>query len=99
MRSADTRSSGQCSSAGSRFLPAPARSFFPITKNTTGAGIRGGLKGENIPIGGRIFAVADVFDALTTERPYRAAVSYREAADLIAKESGTHFDPEVVDAF
>jgi len=64
-----------------------------------GSGYPGGLKGEDIPIGGRIFAVADVFDALTTERPYRAAVSYREAADLIAKESGTHFDPEVVDAF
>ncbi len=64
-----------------------------------GSGYPKGLKGEQIPIGARIFAVVDVFDALTTDRPYKAALSYRSAADSIAGERGTHFDPDVVDAF
>jgi HD-GYP domain-containing protein (c-di-GMP phosphodiesterase class II) len=64
-----------------------------------GSGYPKGLAGEDIPIGGRIFATADVFDALTTNRPYRPALSYREAAEFIAKESGSHFDPAVVDVF
>ena len=64
-----------------------------------GSGYPKGLKGEEIPIGARIFAVADVFDALTTDRPYRAALPYRSAADMIARESAVHFDPEAVKAF
>jgi len=64
-----------------------------------GSGYPTGLKGESIPIGARIFAVADVFDALTTDRPYRVASSYRSAADSLASGRGTHFDPDVVDAF
>jgi len=64
-----------------------------------GSGYPRGLKGVQIPIGARIFAVADVFDALTTDRPYKTALSYRSAADWIAGERGTHFDPDVVDAF
>jgi putative nucleotidyltransferase with HDIG domain len=64
-----------------------------------GSGYPKGLKGEQIPIGARIFAVADVFDALTTDRPYKAALSYRSAVDSLASERGTHFDPDVVDAF
>jgi putative nucleotidyltransferase with HDIG domain len=64
-----------------------------------GSGYPKGLKGEQIPIGARIFAVVDVFDALTTDRPYKAALSYRSAADMIARESAVHFDPEAVEAF
>jgi putative nucleotidyltransferase with HDIG domain len=64
-----------------------------------GSGYPKGLKGEQIPIGARIFAVADVFDALTTARPYKDALSYRSAADMIARESAVHFDPEAVEAF
>lgn len=64
-----------------------------------GSGYPKGLKGEQIPIGARIFAVADVFDALTTDRPYKVASSYRSAADSLASGRGTHFDPDVVDAF
>jgi putative nucleotidyltransferase with HDIG domain len=64
-----------------------------------GSGYPKGLRGEEIPIGARIFAVADVFDALTTDRPYKAALSYRSAADYLASGRGTHFDPAVVDAF
>jgi HD-GYP domain-containing protein (c-di-GMP phosphodiesterase class II) len=64
-----------------------------------GSGYPKGLKGEQIPIGARIFAVADVFDALTTDRPYKAALPYRNAAESLASGRGTHFDPDVVDAF
>jgi len=64
-----------------------------------GSGYPKRLKGEQIPIGARIFAVADVFDALTTDRPYKAALSYRSAADYLARGRGSDFDPDVVDAF
>ncbi len=63
-----------------------------------GSGYPGGLSGEQIPIDGRIVAVADVFDALLSDRPYREAMSVEEATELISRESGTHFDPDVVDA-
>lgn len=64
-----------------------------------GSGYPKGLKGEQIPIGARIFAVADVFDALTTDRPYKTALSYRGAVGSLKSGRGTHFDPAVVDAF
>lgn len=62
-----------------------------------GSGYPRGLEGEEIPIEGRIVAVADVFDALLNERPQRPAMSLEEAAELIREERETHFDPEVVD--
>ncbi|OGW53748.1 MAG: phosphohydrolase [Nitrospirae bacterium RBG_19FT_COMBO_55_12] len=64
-----------------------------------GTGYPRGLKREEIPQGARLFAVADVFDALTTARPYRTAASYDEAARTIHEKSGVHFDPTVVKAF
>ncbi|MCL5966839.1 MAG: HD domain-containing protein [Deltaproteobacteria bacterium] len=64
-----------------------------------GTGYPKGLAGRSIPLGARIFAVVDVFDALTADRPYRVPLSCREAADQIAMQRGLHFDPEVVDAF
>ena len=64
-----------------------------------GTGYPRGLKREEIPQGARLFAVADVFDALTTARPYRTAASYDEAARTIHEKSGAHFDPTVVKAF
>ncbi|MDO9547792.1 MAG: response regulator [Candidatus Marinimicrobia bacterium] len=64
-----------------------------------GSGYPNGLKGEEIPRLGRICAVADVFDALTTKRPYKEAFSNEEAFDIIRKGRETHFDPEVVDIF
>ncbi len=64
-----------------------------------GAGYPYGLRGEEIPLVGRIVAVADVFDALTTERPYKRAWSVDEAVREIERGAGGHFDPEVVDAF
>ena len=64
-----------------------------------GTGYPRGLKGEEIPLEGRIMAVADVFDALVSERPYKKALTHEEAVELIRKESGTHFDPRMVDVF
>ena len=64
-----------------------------------GTGYPDGLKGEEIPIGARILAVVDVYDALTTDRPYRRALPHEVALKMICDESGTHFDPQVVSAF
>jgi len=64
-----------------------------------GKGYPKGLKGEEIPLSARIMAVADVFDALVARRSYKDGFPFDTAVDIIRKESGTHFDPEVVDAF
>ena len=63
-----------------------------------GSGYPRGLKGDEIPIEGRIAAVADVFDALTSERVYRGALHPRAAFGVMQEGRGTHFDPRVLDA-
>jgi diguanylate cyclase (GGDEF)-like protein len=64
-----------------------------------GAGYPDGLAGEQIPIGARIIAVCDAFDAMTSDRPYRAATTAEAALTELARCAGTQFDPEVVQAF
>jgi putative two-component system response regulator len=64
-----------------------------------GLGYPRGMRGEEIPLEGRIVAVADVFDALTHERPYKSAWPYDDARAEIARQSGEQFDPEVVRVF
>ena len=64
-----------------------------------GSGYPLGLSGRMIPLAARIVAIADVFDALTTERPYKTAMSIEEAFAYIEDERGRHFDPTCVDAF
>jgi len=64
-----------------------------------GNGYPQGLKGSNIPLAGRIVALADVFDALTSERPYKAPFPLEKALAIIKDGQGSHFDPQVVDAF
>lgn len=64
-----------------------------------GTGYPQGLKGSDIPLSGRIVAVTDVFDALVMDRAYRPAMPVPQALDLIRVGRGSHFDPEVVDAF
>jgi HD-GYP domain-containing protein (c-di-GMP phosphodiesterase class II) len=64
-----------------------------------GSGYPDGLAGENIDIAARIIAVADAYDAMTTDRPYRGALSHKRAVAEIQKGSGTQFDPKVVDVF
>lgn len=64
-----------------------------------GAGYPDGLAGQDIPLGSRIIAVADAFDAMTSDRPYRSAMSPQSALEEIRRNSGTQFDPYVVQAF
>ena len=64
-----------------------------------GSGYPQGLKGKDIPIAARIFALVDVYDALTSDRPYREAWPRQRAIEHIKRESGTHFDPEIVNQF
>jgi PAS domain S-box-containing protein len=64
-----------------------------------GTGYPRGLKGEQIPLVARIFTVVDVWDAITSDRPYRKALSKEEALAYISAQSGRHFDPQVTDAF
>ena len=61
--------------------------------------IRANLKGDQIPLGARIFSVADTLDAITSDRPYRPAQTLQAAREEIAKWSGRQFDPEVVRVF
>ncbi|MCL4431302.1 MAG: response regulator [Epsilonproteobacteria bacterium] len=64
-----------------------------------GRGYPSGLVGEEIPLYARIVAIADVFDALTSIRPYKRAWSFEEALELIEKQKGEHFDPHIADLF
>ncbi|MDK2932564.1 MAG: hypothetical protein PWP27_374 [Clostridiales bacterium] len=64
-----------------------------------GKGYPYGLKMEQIPLSARIVAVADVFDALTSKRPYKSAMTVEKSLEIIIKEKGKSFDPDVVDAF
>ncbi|MBL8450491.1 MAG: HD domain-containing protein [Dechloromonas sp.] len=83
----------------SRLLQAAREIALTHHENWDGSGYPGGLKGEKVPLFGRIAAVADVFDALTAERPYRRAWPLADAAREIRRLSGSKFDPAVVDAF
>ncbi|MGC8718604.1 MAG: HD-GYP domain-containing protein, partial [Thermodesulforhabdaceae bacterium] len=58
-----------------------------------------GLKGPDIPLSARIVAIADVYDALRSKRPYKEPFSHEKALEIITAEKGKHFDPAVVDAF
>ena len=64
-----------------------------------GTGYPRGLRGEEIPLAARIFSIADSFDAMTSDRPYRRALPVERALEEIRDGAGTQFDPEVVRAF
>jgi ribonuclease P protein subunit RPR2 len=64
-----------------------------------GNGYPDGLAGEAIPLAARVFAVADVLDALTTDRPYRPASAIADAREMIVADAGRHFDPAAIEAF
>jgi len=82
-----------------RFLKNTAAAVYAHHEKFDGTGYPRGLRGESTPFVARIFAVADAFDALTSDRPYRGAVPISEARDVIQRDRGQHFDPAVVDAF
>ena len=64
-----------------------------------GSGYPNGLEGDEIPLAARIFAIVDVWDALTSDRPYRRAWSREKALEYIRQQKGSHFDPRIVGQF
>jgi putative nucleotidyltransferase with HDIG domain len=85
--------------AGIPFLQDVARIVRHHHERWDGMGYPDRLAGEAIPVGARVFAVADSFDAMTSDRPYRRAMSIAAACDEVLRCRGTQFDPAVVDAF
>ncbi len=83
--------------SGVRFLSSAAELVLCHHERFDGGGYPRRLKGEEIPLAARIFAVADTYDAITSERPYKAARSEAEACAEILRHSGTQFDPRVVE--
>lgn len=83
----------------SRYLQMGAIIALGHHEKFDGSGYPQGLSGEDIPLAARIVAVADVFDALTSKRPYKGAWSFQEALTYIQTQSGKHFDPECARAF
>jgi len=81
------------------FLAPAAEIVLAHQESYDGTGYPQGLKGEAIPLGARIFAVADTLDAMTSDRPYRRALPWSAAFNEIRRESGRQFDPQVVEAF
>ena len=85
----------------------PENSFIQMTIDITkyhhekwnGAGYPCGIAGESIPLSARIMAVADVYDALRSARPYKESLSHQKSCEIILSERGQHFDPKVIDAF
>jgi putative nucleotidyltransferase with HDIG domain len=81
------------------FLSEAAEIVFTHHEHHDGTGYPGGLSGSDIPIGSRIFAVADAFDAITSDRPYRKARGIDAARKEVLRCSGTQFDPNIVEVF
>jgi putative nucleotidyltransferase with HDIG domain len=81
------------------FLPEVSEIVYSHQENYDGSGYPRALSGQNIPLGARIFAIADTLDAITSDRPYRAARSIQAARAEIERLSGKQFDPEIVRVF
>jgi len=81
------------------FLADAAEIILNHHERHNGGGYPRGLRGDQIPIGARIFAVADTLDAITSERPYQRASSFASAHLIIRRMSGSHFDPQIADVF
>lgn len=81
------------------FLKEAAEIVYTHQERYDGTGYPRGLRGEEIPLGARIFAVADTLDAMTSDRPYRKGLSFKASLDEVQRYSGTQFDPTVVEAF
>jgi HD-GYP domain-containing protein (c-di-GMP phosphodiesterase class II) len=87
------------SGSGDKVLELAATIALTHHEHIDGGGYPHGLRGERIPLAGRIAAVADVFDALTHDRPYRPALCIDEALTMLREGRRAHFDGRVLDAF
>jgi HD-GYP domain-containing protein (c-di-GMP phosphodiesterase class II) len=85
--------------SGIKFLENSLPLVISHQERFDGSGYPHGLRGEEIPLGARIFAVVDTLDAMISDRPYRRALTYEDARDEIIRNSGTQFDPRVVEVF
>jgi HD-GYP domain-containing protein (c-di-GMP phosphodiesterase class II) len=85
--------------AGIKFLEGGINIVYCHHERWDGAGYPRRLRGEEIPLGARIFSVADTLDALTSDRPDRKALSYEAARAEIRRHCGSQFDPRAVDTF
>lgn len=94
IQKAKMRSSGK-----NLFLNAATNIAYTHHEKWDGSGYPQGLKGDEIPIEGRLMAIADVYDALTSKRVYKEKFNYEKAENMIINESGTHFDPILIKAF
>lgn len=81
------------------YLREPAEIIYAHQECFDGSGYPRGLRGEEIPVGARIFALADTLDAITSNRPYRKAATIAEARKEVLRCAGTQFDPAIVDVF
>jgi HD-GYP domain-containing protein (c-di-GMP phosphodiesterase class II) len=81
------------------FLAEAAEIVYAHQEKYEGTGYPRGLKGDQIPLGARIFSIADTLDAMTSDRPYRARLPHSVARDEIIEWSGRQFDPEMVKVF
>jgi HD-GYP domain-containing protein (c-di-GMP phosphodiesterase class II) len=81
------------------FLAEAAEIVYAHQEKFDGTGYPRGLKGAEIPLGARIFSIADTLDAMTSDRPYRAKQPYSAAREEINRWKGRQFDPEVVEVF
>jgi PAS domain S-box-containing protein len=95
----DAITSIQAQIEGRSFLNIGREIAYNHHEKWDGSGYPRGLRGQDIPLAARIVAVADVYDALTTRRFYKEAFSHVKALQIISSLKGTHFDPDVVDAF
>ncbi len=85
--------------SSSQLVRLAARIAISHHEKFDGSGYPAGLAGDSIPLEGRIVAVADVFDALTSTRPYKVAWPMEKAVEFLVEQRGRHFDPACVDAF
>ena len=84
---------------GIKFLAPAAEIVLAHQERWDGKGYPNGLAGTDIPLGARIFGVVDTLDAMTSDRPYRKALSFQTAREEVRHCCGTQFDPEVAEAF
>ncbi len=99
MRTHTTKGHAILKNATSEYLRMGAIVSLSHHEKWNGTGYPNGLKGEDIPLAGRIVAIADVFDAVSSNRAYKEAWDFDQIIGLITLERGKHFDPDVVDAF